>query len=363
MDFIDQIKQLSQRIDKMKDTIQTEEATKTSMIMPFFQMLGYDVFNPLEFVPEYTADVGIKKGEKVDYAIIDEEGKPLILIEAKWCKENLDRHGSQLFRYFATTKAKFGILTNGIVYRFYTDLEEQNKMDEKPFLELNLSDLKESIVPELKKFQKSSFDVETILTTASELKYNRQIKQLLTKQLADPTDDFVSCLISDIYTGRKTQKIMEDFHDIVKKSFNQFINEQINDRLKTALGSEDTPTVPENGGNTSSHEENNIVENEDVSKIITTKDEIESYFIIKTLLHDVVGDNTVTYKDTENYFGILLNNNIRKWICRLQLGDRKWNLIIPDENKNYIKHPLNSLDDIYKYKDALHESVCRYLDK
>ncbi len=105
MDFIDEVKQFAGRIAKMKDSIQTEEATKTSMIMPFFRLLGYDVFNPLEFVPEYTADVGIKKGEKVDYAIMNEDGKPLILIEAKWCGENLDKHASQLFCYFATTSA------------------------------------------------------------------------------------------------------------------------------------------------------------------------------------------------------------------------------------------------------------------
>lgn len=216
MDFIDQLKQFSTRIEKMKDNIQTEEATKTSMIMPFFQMLGYDVFNPLEFVPEYTADVGIKKGEKVDYSIMDENQNPLILIEAKWCGENLDKHASQLFRYFSTTPAKFGILTNGIIYRFYTDLEEPNKMDERPFLEINLLDIKESIVPELKKFQKTTFDLDTIMTTASELKYNNQIKQLLSKQLISPDDDFITYIATNIYEGRKTQKIIDDFRDIVK---------------------------------------------------------------------------------------------------------------------------------------------------
>ena len=124
MDFIDKVKQLSTRISTMKDNISTEEATKTSMIMPFFQLLGYDVFNPLEFVPEYTADFGIKKGEKVDYAIMDENNQPVILVEAKWCGEPLDKHASQLFRYFSTTPAKFGVLTNGIIYRFYTDLDD-----------------------------------------------------------------------------------------------------------------------------------------------------------------------------------------------------------------------------------------------
>lgn len=240
MDFIDQLKQFSSRIEKMKDSIRSEEATKTSMIMPFFQMLGYDVFNPLEFVPEFTADVGIKKGEKVDYAIMSEDHHPLILIEAKCHDEDLNKHGSQLFRYFGTTSAKFGILTNGIIYRFYTDLEEQNKMDDRPFLELNLLDIKDSLVPELKKFQKSAFDLDTILTTASELKYNSQIKQFLTRQLDTPTDEFVVYILNNVYDGRKTQKVIEDFRGIVKKSLIQFINEQVNDRLKSALGSDES---------------------------------------------------------------------------------------------------------------------------
>ena len=132
MELLQIINQFSERVESLKDSISTEEATKTSLIMPFFQMLGYDVFNPLEFVPEYTADVGIKKGEKVDYAIVIDD-KPLILVECKSCNENLDKHGSQLFRYFGTTDAKFGILTNGIIYRFFTDLENKNKMDDTPF--------------------------------------------------------------------------------------------------------------------------------------------------------------------------------------------------------------------------------------
>ena len=152
MDFIDQIKQFSKRVEGLKDNLNTEEATKTSLIMPFFALLGYDVFNPEEFVPEFTADVGIKKGEKVDYAILN-NGEPVILVEAKWVKEPLDKHGSQLYRYFGTTSAKIRILTNGIIYRFYTDLEEPNKMDKKPFLEINMLDIKERQVPELQKLQ------------------------------------------------------------------------------------------------------------------------------------------------------------------------------------------------------------------
>ena len=164
MEFNEQIKQFSERVVSMKSTITTEEATKMSLIVPLFQIMGYDVFNPLEFCPEYTADVGIKKGEKVDYAIL-ENGEPNILIECKSCTEQLDKHSSQLFRYFGTTPAKFGILTNGIIYRFYTDLEESNKMDLVPFLELDITNIKDSSIIQLKKFCKENFDKDSIFST------------------------------------------------------------------------------------------------------------------------------------------------------------------------------------------------------
>lgn len=170
MDFIDELRQFSSRVEKIKGVITTEEATKNSLILPFFQLLGYDVFNPLEFVPEYTADVGTKKGEKVDYAIVIND-EPVILVEAKWCGEPLDKHDSQLFRYFGTTSAKFGILTNGVIYKFYTDLNEPNKMDLDPFLVFNVLDIQDNIVSEVKRFAKATLDIDAAFNAASELKF------------------------------------------------------------------------------------------------------------------------------------------------------------------------------------------------
>ncbi|HII07162.1 MAG TPA: restriction endonuclease, partial [Methanotrichaceae archaeon] len=177
MDFIDKIHELAARIPNQIEHIQTEEATKNALVLPFIAALGYNVFDPTEVVPEFTADVGTKKGEKVDYAVLMDEN-PIILFECKWCGANLDNeHSSQLYRYFSVTDGRFGVLTNGIIYRFYSDLEKPNKMDEKPFFELNLLDIDESLVEELKKFTKSSFDLDDILTTASELKYTKEVKQ------------------------------------------------------------------------------------------------------------------------------------------------------------------------------------------
>ncbi len=208
MDFKDEIKQFGERAEKLKLQINTEEATKNAFIMPFIKTLGYDVFNPLEVVPEFVADIGIKKGEKVDYAIL-RDGLPMILVECKHWSENLDVHNSQLFRYFHTTKAKFGMLSNGIIYRFYTDLVEANKMDEKPFLEFNVTDIKDNQIEELKKFHKSYFDIDNIVNTASELKYMGELKAAIHSDFQNPSENFVRHFGKQIYNGVLTAKVME----------------------------------------------------------------------------------------------------------------------------------------------------------
>jgi hypothetical protein len=322
--------------------------------MPFFQLLGYDVFNPHEFLPEFTADVGIKKGEKVDYAII-KDGKPTILIEAKWCGEPLDKHDSQLFRYFGTTPAKFAILTNGIIYRFYTDLDEQNKMDAKPFLEFNILDIKESYVTELKKFHKTMFDVETIFNTASELKYASEIMKFIAQQLKAPSDNFVKYVLGEVYSGVRTQNVVEKFRDIVRRSLNQFVTELMNDKITSALKTNNDE--PEQ----TAAPQQEIPLEPAAPKILTTEEELESYFIVKHILFDVIPREKVTHKDTESYFGILYDNNSWKWICRFRFEGSKKTMFLPDEKKNPVKFNLEKLDDIYKYKQDIINVAKRYV--
>lgn len=237
MDFKDQIKQLSERVVKLKDNIQTEEATKTAFIMPMIQALGYDVFDPTEVVPEFTCDLGIKKGEKIDYAI-HKDGQPIVLIECKHWKEDLNSHNGQLFRYFHVSNARFGILTNGVVYRFYTDLVEKNRMDEKPFFEFNMEKYRESQVEKLREFHKSYFDIETILNTASELKYTNEIRNAIVKEVNDPSDEFVKYFARPVYPGRFNDVALEQFRAIVKQAFAQYANDYMNERLKSAIGAD-----------------------------------------------------------------------------------------------------------------------------
>lgn len=362
MDFVDRIKQFSKRIDMIKESLATEEATKTALIMPFFNLLDYDVFNPTEFVPEFVADVGTKKGEKVDYAIM-KEGKPVILIEAKSVDDDLTKHDAQLFRYFTATEAKFAVLTNGITYKFFTDLEEPNKMDEKPFLEVDLLDLNDTKVTELKKFAKDNFDIDTIFNTASELKYTNLIKKQLTEQLNDPTDEFVRFIIGDFYSGVKTSNVVEKFRPIVKKSMQQFVNDFMNDKIKSILNNneeEDTEAII-----TTEEvvvEEINIDENSE-SKVVTTEEELEGFNIVRSILSEVVSPEDISYKDVERYCGILYQNNTRKWICRLYFNSSKKSIIISDDNKKEVRHYIDNVSDIYKYKNELLNSIDKYIEK
>lgn len=344
MDFKDLILQLTQRVDKMLPKIQTEEATKNALIMPFIQILGYDVFNPSEVNPEYIADIGIKKGEKVDYAIM-KDNIPVILIECKHHSENLDLHNSQLFRYYHTSKAKFAILTNGIIFRFYTDLIEPNKMDEKPFLEVDLLNLKEQEITELKMFHKSYFDINNIFNSASELKYANEIKTILTNETIDPSVNFIKFFTSQVYSGPATQKVVTQFKDIVKRSFNQFISEKISDTLKTAMETEKIKEVEINKPVTTVAPEESI--------IVTTKEEIEAYFIVKSILRAKFGSNRIFYRDFQYFFSILLDDTIRQTICRLYLHENKKQIGIFDENKKETKYELMKLDDIYLYSDSI----------
>ncbi len=136
MDLIDKLKTLSLKISKQLNVLQTEEATKNALVMPFMSALGYDVFDPTEVTPELVADVGTKKGEKVDYAIF-KEGKLIIIFECKKYGTDLsEEHLSQLYRYFSVSETRFAVLTDGILYRFLLIWMKLIRWIINPFLNL-----------------------------------------------------------------------------------------------------------------------------------------------------------------------------------------------------------------------------------
>lgn len=357
MDFKDSIKQLSDRVLKLKDNILTEEATKNAFIMPFINALGYDVFNPLEVVPEMTCDIAMKKGEKIDYAIM-KDGEPILLIECKHWAQDLNLHDNQLIRYFNVSKAKFGLLTNGIVYRFYTDLIAPNKMDEKPFLEVDITDLKDTQIEEIKKFHKSYFDIDNVLSSASELKYTSELKNIIAQEFVTPTPEFVKYFAKQVYDGVITAKLLEQFTHLTKKSINTYINDLISERLKSALKTE----VAEEQKDVEALQD--IQQVEDDNKVVTTEEEIESYLIVKSILRPVVDISRVVYRDAQTYFAILLDDNNRKPICRMYFNSvSKKYLATFDEVKKEIKHEITSLNDIYNYSKELADTIKHYDEK
>lgn len=358
MDFKDTLKQLSDRVTKLKDNILTEEATKNAFIMPFINALGYDVFDPLEVLPEMTCDIAMKKGEKIDYAIM-KEAEPIILIECKHWAQDLNLHDNQLIRYFNVSKAKFGLLTNGILYRFYTDLEEPNKMDLKPFLEFDITNLKENQIEEIKKFHKSYFDIENVLSSASELKYTGELKTLLAQEFATPSPEFVKYFAKQVYDGMITAKILEQFTLLTKKSISTYINDLISERLKSALQTETTKAAEEikDANNIDSQETQEI---DKTGKIITTEEEIESYMIIKAILRPHMDITRIAYRDSQTYFAILFDDNNRKPICRMYFNSSKKYVSTFDASKKETKHLIQSLNDIYDLSDEIIKTIRIY---
>ena len=350
MDSSEQLRSFIARIPKLTESIGTEEATKTALILPFLDILGYNVFDPTEVIPEFTADHGTKKGEKVDYAIIL-NGQPVILIECKSVGSELNnKQASQLFRYYSVTTAKVGILTNGIIYRFFSDLDSPNKMDEKPFLEIDLLNLKEKDLREIKRFTKDVFDPDDLTSTAITLKYTTEIMQILQEEMNNPSDEFVKFFARKVYDGQIKKNVLDKFRTIVKDARAQFINEKINSRLKMAMSDQKSDEEDSNG------------EPEDNNGIITTVEEVEAFYIVRAILRNVVESNRVTMRDTKSYCGILLDDNNRKPICRLYFNTSKKYFSTIDENKKEQKSQLSDLSEIYDFADILRKTI-GYYDK
>lgn len=359
MDFIDQIRLLSNRVVAAKDIIQTEEATKNAMIMPFIQALGYNVFDPMEVTPELIADIGTKKGEKVDYAIL-KDGAPIIIFECKKAGGDLNiNHASQLFRYFHVTEARFAVLTNGLIYRFFTDLEQPNKMDEKPFFEFNILDYKDRDIEELKKFAKSSFNVDSILTTASDLKYTKAIKNRISEWLGSPPEDFVKLLTADLIGSKRfTPAVKDQFTAITKYAAELLISDRINERLKGAMA----PDLPVTKIGDSEQMPTSDTTSE--PQIETTLEEIEGLHSVRAILRTLVNPKRIVMRDAQSYCAILLDDNNRKPICRLRFNNPK-NLRIGifNDKKEEVIEPIQSVDDLFNFGNQLASTITAYINE
>ena len=357
--FEDALTLLAGKVADQWESIETEEATKTAFILPFIStVLGYDIFDPQEVIPEYTADVGVKRGEKVDYAIMD-GGEVRILIECKKVAGDLTpEHAAQLYRYFSVTKARIAVLTNGRVYNFYTDLDAPNVMDSRPFLVLDLADIDETFLPELRKLTKERFDLMSIVSAAEELKYLGAIKREVGLEFKEPSAEFVRLFAARVYEGRVTQQVLEKFTVLTDKALRQFLNERINDRLKSALGADVNTVMPV--PDDVEEEVNEEAQVEEASDgIETTDEELAAYRIVKAIACAELPFERITYRDVRSYFSILADDNNRRPILRCYFGRRKVIAFVNDD-KTEERYNINSVEDIYQYVDQIREAARRW---
>ena len=340
MDLATRLIELEKRTAQHRELLLTEEAAKTALVMPFLQALGYDVFDPSEVVPEFTADVGIKKGEKVDYALCI-DGRLTMLVECKPSSVDLDlKHASQLFRYFSTTDARVAVLTNGVQYQFYSDIEQPNRMDDKPFFVFSLEAIRRTDPPILERFARTQFDIDAILAEAGRLKLESQIRIELEKEFAAPSDEFVRMMAARVGTGRMTAAVREQFQPILAASIAGLIRDRVNDRLTSALNvANPVPVTIDEGGS------------DDPSAgdgIITTEDEIGGFRIVQAIAARHVDPKRIVIRDSKSYCAILLDDNNRKTVARLHFNSPTTRYVGTFVGKGETRQPVAMLTDIYK---------------
>lgn len=341
MELEARIGELSKVVREHREVLLTEEAAKTALVMPFLQALGYNVFNPSEVVPEFTCDVGIKKGEKVDYAICD-NGKVKMLIECKPASAELNpAHASQLFRYFATTDARVAILTNGVVYKFYSDIDTPNKMDDKPFFSLQLDAVRKHDLKTLESFTKAAFDIDKIVSEAGNLKLQSLVYKELLAEFQSPSDEFVRLVAARVSPGRVTQQVKDIYKALIVNAVASLIRDRVNERLTSALTASNPSEEPSNG------------EEVGAEATFTTEEEVAGFNIIRAIGARVVDPKRIIMRDAKSYCAVLLDDNNRRTIARMHFNSPTARYLGTFTGKDETRVPVSGPIDIYKNEAAI----------
>lgn len=339
MELESRIAELSKVVREHREVLLTEEAAKTALVMPFLQALGYNVFNPSEVVPEFTCDVGIKKGEKVDYAVCL-AGTITMLVECKPANAELSvSHASQLFRYFATTDARVALLTNGVIYKFFSDVDSPNRMDDKPFFTFNLEHPRKHDLRTLESFTKHAFDIDQILKEAGNLKMQSSVMRELQSEFQEPSDDFVRLIANKVHSGRFTAQVKETFRLLIINSVSSLIREKVNERLNSALTATNPAEEDTDSGATEA--------------MLTSQDEVDGFNIIRAIGSRAVDPKRIVMRDAKSYCAILLDDNNRKTIARLHFNSPTARYLGTFEGKNEDRVPVSEPLDIYKHELAI----------
>ena len=335
MDLATRLTELAAKTQQHREVLLTEQAAKTALVMPFINLLGYDVFNPSEVIPEYTADVGTKKGEKVDYAICI-EGKLSILIECKPSTGELTvNHASQLYRYFSVTDARLAILTNGVIYKFFSDVDQPNKMDAQPFFTLNLDAVRKSDLRTLESFTKQGFDIDAIVREASNLKLESLVRKELETEMATASEDFTRIIAKRVYAGQVTAQVKDNFTRLIANAFSAIVRDHVNDRLTSALNASAVPEVDDTTPLPT-------------DEIITTDEEVSGYRIVQAIASKLVDPKRVTIRDAKSYCAILLDDNNRKSLARLHFNGLTTKYVGTFAGQAEERNLISDLTDIYK---------------
>lgn len=344
MDLAARLTELASKTQQHREVLLTEQAAKTALVMPFINLLGYDVFNPGEVIPEYTADVGTKKGEKVDYAICI-DGKLSILVECKPSTGDLNiNHASQLYRYFGVTDARLAILTNGVVYKFFSDLDQPNRMDAQPFFTLNLDAVRKSDVRTLESFTKAGFNLDAIVREASNLKLESLVRKELETEMATASEEFARMIAKRVYAGQVTAQVKDNFTRLIANAFSAIVRDHVNDRLTSALNAS---TVPEPDSQPAALE----------GEVITTEEEVSGFRIVQAIDSKLVDPKRVVMRDAKSYCAILLDDNNRKSLARLHFNGLTAKYVGTFHGQSETRNSISDLTDIYKLSPAIEARI------
>lgn len=233
MNLKETLETLNKVVGEHQELIKNEESTKQFLILPLLRGLGYDTYSPQEVNPEFTADFH-KKNEKVDYAI-SINGEPKIFVEAKSINSPITKSAPQLSRYFSTfPNVRLGILTNGVEYHFFTDLNNTNIMDSKPFFVFRITDYTEEDFNHLIKFSKNLYDYESVKGLAESLMYSESFKSVIKEILENPNDDFIKFVIKERFKFKVTQQFINTARPLVQKSIQESLAEIISEKFGVA---------------------------------------------------------------------------------------------------------------------------------
>ncbi len=345
MTFKDDVADLARRAISAQAIAQTEEATKNAIVMPFLRVLGFDVFDPAQVIPEYVADVGLKKGEKIDYAI-KINGQIEYLVEAKAVSVSLrDAQYSQLFRYYHTCDANIGILTNGLQIWFFADLDAPNKMDANPFFKFDLLGYDDNDLRELEKFHKDNFSIENIKAAASSLKYLRGAMAFIEKQWANPDEEFVRMVVRDFYEGQLRSSVVETMKPIVKRAFDDLFRQRALKRIDVAFDGGKEEELPE--------------VNE--AKVDTTEEELQGFMIIRAIAAEVAPVSRIVMRDAQSYCAVLFDDNNRKPIARLHFNGKGKFVTVFGAGKEGVRHDIAEVEDIYHLRQQIGATIRSYM--